>query len=85
MVTHMKTTVDIADAVLDEARQVAAEQRVTLRELIEDGLRRAIEARRSRETFTLHDAGVGGSGVQSGIDEGDWAGIRDLIYEGRGS
>jgi len=43
MVTHMKTTVEISDALLNEARQVATQEHTTLRALFEEGLRAAIE------------------------------------------
>lgn len=42
MVTHMKTTIDIADALLLEAKQLAAQRGETLRELVEEGLRTVI-------------------------------------------
>ena len=38
MVTHMKTTVDIADSLFEAARRAAARERTTLRALIEEGL-----------------------------------------------
>ena len=34
----MKTTVEIADSLLAQARQLAAEQSITLRSVIEEGL-----------------------------------------------
>ena len=76
----MKTTVDIADDLLRQAKKAALEGRTTLRDLIERGLRRELEDRR-RGTFVLPDESFGGSGTQPGIDEGDWSAI---IYEGRG-
>ena len=51
MVTRMKTTIDIADTLLAEAKALAAEEGTTVRSLVEEGLRLAIarhqEARRS--------------------------------------
>lgn len=44
--THIaiiKTTVEIADALLDEAKRVAAERETTLRSLIQEGLRKVLE------------------------------------------
>lgn len=85
MVTHMKTTIDIADPLLTRAKQVAAQEGTTLRELVEQGLQ-AVLATRARHTgYQLRDASFGGQGVQRGVDEGDWDMIRDLIYQGRGS
>ena len=85
MVAHMKTTIDIADALLAEAKRVAADERTTLRALVEQGLRDALLKRQHRGAFHLRDASVGGRGLQPGIREGDWEQIRDLIYEGHGA
>ena len=81
----MKTTVDITDALLDDARKAAEKDGTTVRALIEEGLRLALKARRQREPFRLRDGSVKGNGLQPGIREGDWEEIRRLIYEGHGS
>ncbi|HET9748136.1 MAG TPA: type II toxin-antitoxin system VapB family antitoxin [Casimicrobiaceae bacterium] len=80
----MKTTVEIPDALLDEARKVASRHGTTLRELIIDGLRRSVAERRRATGFTLRNASVGGHGLQTNIDAEDWNRIRELAYEGRG-
>lgn len=85
MVTHMKTTIEIAAPVLEEAKRLAREEGVTLRVLMEEGLRSVVAARASRRRFRLKDAGFKGRGVQPGIEEGRWSDVRDLIYEGRGA
>ena len=43
----MKTTIDLPDGLLIEAKKMAAENRITLRELFERGLRREIFMSRS--------------------------------------
>ena len=43
----MKTTVETADRLFEEARDEARRSQVTLRELIETGLRRVLDERRS--------------------------------------
>lgn len=85
MVTHMKTTVDIADALLDEAKRVAARDHTTLRALIEDGLRQIVSERRESQEFRLEDASFRGEGLQPGLEEGSWEQVRNLAYEGRGA
>ena len=42
MGTHMKTTIDIADGLLGDARAKAAREGTTLRAVVEDGLRRVL-------------------------------------------
>src|SRR5436853_1034250 len=58
----MKTTVDIADQLFERAKQETERTGVTLRELIESGLRYLLEEReRGREKpFVLRDASVKG-------------------------
>ena len=82
----MKTTVEIPDDLLDQARDVAVRERTTLRSLVEEGLRWAISRRRKKtERFVLRDAAVAGRGVRDELTEGNWEEVRDLIYRGRGS
>ncbi len=64
-VTHMKTTVEIADSLLEAAKAEALARGVTLRALIEEGLERVIDPVTNKgPTFTLPDASVGGCGAQ---------------------
>ncbi len=85
MATHMKTTVEIAEDLLRQAKVVAGKDRITLRALIEEGLRWALSKRRRRGRFKLRDASVRGKGLQPGVTEGDWSAMRDQSYSGRGS
>lgn len=81
----MKTTVEIADALLEEARRVAAREHRTLRDLVEEGLRRVVGERKRPARFKLRRATFKGAGLQPSVSEGNWDRIRDLVYEGRGS
>lgn len=81
MVSHMKTTIEIADQLLDEAKRRASAENRTLRDLVEEALRRLL-AERSDRQFRLEDGSFRGNGLQPGIQEGDWERVRDLIYRG---
>ena len=79
MGAHMKTTVEISDPLLREAKRTAQEGGTTLRELIEIGLRRVLEERRAaKRPFKLRDARNRHAILQPGIR--DWAQVRDLAY-----
>ncbi|HEX7094077.1 MAG TPA: hypothetical protein VF205_10430 [Nitrospiraceae bacterium] len=52
----MKTTVEIPDTLMKEARKLASRQRTTLRVLIVEGLRRVLTERRSLAGFRLRKA-----------------------------
>lgn len=81
----MKTTVEITDVLLREAKRIAAKEGTTVRALLEEGLRRALEEHRQKPAFRLRDASYGQGGLQPDVREGSWERVRDLIYEGRGS
>jgi hypothetical protein len=78
----MKTTIEISDPLLLEARKVAASQGVTLRELVERGLRRVVSEAKCATTFKLRQASFNGNGLRA--NEASWDKLRDLAYEGRG-
>jgi hypothetical protein len=81
----MKTTVEIADALAREAKEIAAREGTTLRELIEAGLRSVLRDRRRKAAFRLRDASFGGNGLQPEFRGADWERIREAAYEGRGT
>ena len=85
MVTHMKTTVEIADALLEEARRLAESEGTTTRALIEEGLRHVVHERKGGPAFRLRKASFRGQGLRPEVGEGSWDRMRDLAYEGRGA
>ena len=86
MVTHMKTTVDISDSLLEEARKLAGKEGTTVRALIEEGLRKTLDSRRKVGTaFQLRLVTFRGDGLLPDVREGGWERIRDLAYEGHGA
>jgi len=84
MGSRMKTTIEIADALLKQAKRVAAKEGTTVRALIEQGLRRALAERKRRGGFRLRRATFKGRGLQPGVMELSWERVRELAYEGRG-
>lgn len=73
MGTHMKTTVEIADPLFEEAKRESERSGCTLRDLIELGLQRELERRKTAKPFKLRDMSVGGT-VVPGVryDRLDW-------------
>ncbi len=58
---------------------------MTVRSLVEEGLRQVLARRRARrQAFQLRDASFKGKGLQSGVDLGDWHTVSATIYDGRG-
>jgi hypothetical protein len=81
----MKTTLEISDPLLREARKVAARDGTTLRALVEQGLQRVVAERKRKATFRLRKASFKGRGLQPEAQNMEWERLRDLAYEGRGS
>jgi len=84
MVAHMKTTLEISDPLLEEAKRVAAREKTTLRSLVEAGLRTVLRERKRRARFRLRDASFRGTGLAKEFQGADWDRIRDAAYETRG-
>ena len=86
MVTHMKTTIDIADALFERAKLVAERDHTTFRALVEEGLLSVLERRATTQVpFQLRDASVDGNGLHPGVDLLNRDQMLALIYEGRGA
>jgi hypothetical protein len=81
----MKTTIDIADTLLREAKRLAAKEGVTLKVVVERGLRQVVARKERHSPFRLRKASFKGKGLQPGVKDTSWERVRDLVYEGRGT
>jgi hypothetical protein len=76
----MKTTVELPEALLRAAQQLAREEKTTLKALIEAGLRAVLADREQAPKFVLRDASVGGEGLQPAFRDAEWEQVREAIY-----
>jgi hypothetical protein len=76
----MKTTIEIADSLLDQAREIDARENTTLRALVEAGLRQVINGRTDQPPFQLRDASFRGHGLQPEFRDAGWESIRQAAY-----
>ena len=76
-----RTTLTIEASLLAEYKQLAARSHRSLSGVIQDALREALEARRTREPRAPADLPVfhGGSGVQPGVDLDSTSALLDLM------
>jgi hypothetical protein len=81
----MKTTIEISDPLLREARKLAEREGVTLRALVERGLRRVVTETKTVAPFKLRRASFKGKGLQTDLHVDSWNKLRDLTYKGRGA
>ncbi len=80
----MKTTVEISDPLLEQAKRVAAREGTTVKALIERGLRFVLAERKRTRVFRLRKATYRGKGLQPAAKGVGWGKLRELAYEGRG-
>jgi hypothetical protein len=80
----MKTTIELSDALLAEAKKVAASEGITMRTLIEQGLRQALTERRQQSGFRLRKATFKGRGMTAAARGVRWDELREQAYKGRG-
>lgn len=79
MVTHMKTTIEIADALLIRAKARARARKITLRSLIEQSLAETLENEDS--DTTVKPVVFGGNGLGKEFEGASWDKIREAIYQ----
>ncbi|HEV2124639.1 MAG TPA: type II toxin-antitoxin system VapB family antitoxin [Chloroflexota bacterium] len=77
----MRTTINVDDQLLADAKRLAQESGKTLTAVIEDALRERLARRepagQRHHSFRLHT--YGGNGLQPGVDLDNSAGLRDLM------
>lgn len=78
MVTHMKTTVDIADDLLIRAKKMAREKNTTLRNLIEQALSDVLNQQDEKVEVKL--VTMNGKGLNPDFVGKSWDRILDEIY-----
>ena len=80
MLKHMRTTINLPDELILQAKKAALEADITLTEIIENALREAL-AKRRREKPQSDDKLVasGHGGLQPGVDLDDTSSLLDLM------
>jgi hypothetical protein len=81
MVTHMKTTIEIADNLLLRAKARAREKRVTLRSIIEESLAETLD--QPSPAVQVKPVTFKGKGLSREFEDAPWNQIRDAIYHDR--
>jgi len=82
---HMRTSIDIPDPLLRQAKALARRRGKTVRALVVEGLHAVIErGAAKRAPYRLRDKSFGGDGLVEGLSATDWERIRERTYEGRG-
>jgi hypothetical protein len=79
MVTHMKTTIEIADSLLLRAKARAREKHITLRSLIEESLAATLDQPPVRAA-EIKPVTFGGKGLSREFEGASWDQIREAIY-----
>jgi len=80
----MKTTLDIPEPLLRDARKLAAREGTTLKALVEQGLRQIVDERKRSPSFRLRKVTFKGRGLRPELRDASWEQLRALAYEGRG-
>lgn len=80
MGTQVKTTIDIADGLLEAAKARAEEEGTTLRALVELGLRAVLAEEQPEKPWRWKPV-TGKLRPKPGVDLRNWDQIRDIIYD----
>ena len=78
MGAHMKTTIEIADNLLQRAKARARKERITLRALIEKSLAATLDQPLAKSR--VKPVTFEGNGLSPEFEDASWDKIRDTIY-----
>lgn len=79
----MRTTINLPDPLLKEAKHAAVSSGRTLTSFIQDALREALaRTKRGRASASVRLTTYGGTGLRAGVDLDDSAGLLDLMEAG---
>ncbi len=81
-VSSMRTTINLDDGLLAEAKRRAAEHGTTLTGLIEDALRETLARRDESDDEPFATIAYRGRGLMPGVDLDDGAALRELLDGG---
>lgn len=79
----MKTTLDIHDDLMRRAKALARRTGKPLRAVVEEGLRRVLDAEGNETTYVLPDRSVGDPSHPDPLEQLSWQDLRELIYTER--
>ena len=77
---YMKTTVDIHDELLARAKRHARKSGRPLRAVVEEGLRRVLDAPAPRSRYRLSDLSAGNPDNDDPLESYTWQDLRAMIY-----
>jgi hypothetical protein len=80
----MKTTIDIADSILARVKELAHQEKTSIKALTEEGLQFVLEAHQNRNPSPIQPVIFSGDGLSPAFKGKSWAEIRDEIYRGYG-
>jgi hypothetical protein len=84
MASHMKTTVQISDALLADIHKIVVKRKTTLKALVDEGLRHVVETESAaKKPFKMKDASVGGNGLVDELKNASWSDIVAMSYGDR--
>ena len=81
----VKTTIEISDNLLSRAKELAAREKTTLKELAEEGLELVLSRHGHGTAARIKPVVVQGQGLSAAFKGKSWAEIRDEIHRGPGS
>lgn len=79
MLLCMRTTLDINDQLLTEAKRLAASRGLSLKAIVEEALRERLLGRAGSQVREVSLPTYAGQGLQPGVDLSDGAAMLDLM------